>query len=171
MPDHTIVQRISDFLNGIGVPVLRKSLPDDTFLPGIRIEYGSLAIDPSKLKYPGDMLHEAGHIAVMPPSVRATAFSDAGDNLGEEIAAQAWSYAAALACNVPADVVFHPDGYKGSAARLKDYYESEERFAGLPLLACYGLTAMPGDKAGDDDCRFPQMKAWVRAHDDPALAQ
>ncbi len=166
-----IIRRIRDFLDSIGIPVLEKTLPDDTFLPGIQIEYGSLAIDPDKLKYPGDMLHEAGHIAAMAPSVRAKTFANAGDEMGEEIAAHAWSYAAALACDIPAEVVFHPNGYKGSATWLREHYESSERFAGLPLLAWYGMTAMPGQKASEDQMEYPQMKAWLRAHDDPALAQ
>ncbi|WP_417464704.1 hypothetical protein [Kordiimonas sp.] len=168
MTEAEITQRISAFLASIGIPVHEKPLPDNTFLPGIRIEYGSLAIDPDKLAYPGDMLHEAGHIAAMAPSIRAKAFDNAGDEMGEEIAAHAWSYAAALACGIPAEVVFHSNGYKGAATWLKEHYESDECFAGLPLLAWYGLTAVPGQNTNSDECVFPKMKAWLRAHDDPS---
>ena len=39
-------------------------------LPGITIEAGTLIIDAGKLLYPGDILHEAGHLATASPEVR-----------------------------------------------------------------------------------------------------
>ncbi|WP_417451179.1 hypothetical protein [Kordiimonas sp.] len=169
MNDSDYIENIRNFLNSIGIQVVYKQLPDDTFLPGLRIEYGQLAVDIDKLKYPGDMLHEAGHIATMAPTLRKTTFADAGTDMGEEIASQAWSYAAALACNVPPEVVFHEHGYKGAAQWLKEHYEGEQCFAGLPLLAWYGLSGAPG--CGDNGlARFPMMSAWLRAHDDPSMA-
>ncbi|WP_262690670.1 hypothetical protein [Kordiimonas aestuarii] len=164
------IRCISGFLNSIGIPVLHKALPDDTFLPGIRIEHGSLAIAPNKLKHPGDMLHEAGHIASMAPSARKTAFADAGGDMGEEIAAQAWSYAASVACGIPAEIVLHQEGYKGSATWLKEHYEGKECIAGLPLLAWYGLTSAPGMPNHKELPAFPAMGSWLRAHDNPSQA-
>ena len=37
--------------------------------------------------YPGDMLHEAGHLAVVPPERRLEMDKHAGDDGGEEMAA------------------------------------------------------------------------------------
>ena len=162
--------RIIAFLNDIGIPVELKDLPEGTFLPGVRIEHGGLAVDTARLSYPGDLLHEAGHIAVMPPSRRPEAFADAGADMGEEIAAQAWSYAAAKACDVPPEVVFHQHGYKGASNWLKEHYEGEHAFAGLPLLAWFRLTDMPAaDPEQIPETPFPKMKAWLRAHDNPSL--
>ena len=31
------------------------------FLPGLQLENGAIIIDPEKLFYPGDIIHEAGH--------------------------------------------------------------------------------------------------------------
>ncbi len=160
---------IIEFLNGIGIHVHLKPLPGDTFLPGVRIEHGALAVDPEQLRYPGDMLHEAGHIAVMAPSRRPQAYADAGPDMGEEIAAQAWSYAAAKAAGIPVELVFHDDGYKGAARWLRDHYEGDQCFAGLPLLAWYRMTDMP-DKSSPDRTGYPHMKAWLRQHDDPSTA-
>lgn len=173
MQAESYTQPIIEFLRGIGIPVHITELPDDTFLPGIQIENGALAVDLGKLAYPGDMLHEAGHIAVMAPTRRKQAFADAGADMGEEIAAQAWSYAAARASGTPPEVVFHENGYKGSATWLKDHYEGEECFAGLPLLAWYRLTDMPNPQ--EPSCTtahtYPNMKAWLRMHDDPSSAE
>lgn len=161
------------FLNKIGIPVLEKELPSDTFLPGMRIEHGALAVDRSKLKFPGDMLHEAGHIAVMPPSARAKAFANAGDDQGEEIASQAWSYAAAVACNLPAEVVFHDDGYKGDAQALREHYTGNSYgFVGSPLLAWYQLTTTPDPVRGNPEgtAVYPHMSAWLRELERPEEA-
>jgi len=59
------------------------------------IACGVLSIDEMRLLYPGDILHEAGHIAVTSPDVRGG--STFSSTPGEEMAAIAWSYAAALA--------------------------------------------------------------------------
>jgi hypothetical protein len=173
MQADSYIEPIFEFLEKIGIPVHIKDLPEGTFLPGIRIENGSLAVDLGKLAYPGDMLHEAGHIAVMAPSRRKEIFADAGADMGEEIAAQAWSYAAAKASSVPAEVVFHENGYKGAANWMKNHYEGEECFAGLPLLAWYRLTDLPNrqEPSGNTDHTYPNMKAWLRMHDDPSFAE
>ena len=52
--------RIVDFLRGIGLPVTEGSVPDDCFLPGVRIHHGTLVFDRQRLQWPGDLLHEAG---------------------------------------------------------------------------------------------------------------
>jgi len=173
MQADSYIEPIIEFLQKIGIPVHIKELPEGTFLPGIRIENGALAVDLGKLAYPGDMLHEAGHIAVMAPTRRKEAFADAGPDMGEEIAAQAWSYAAAKASGTPPEVVFHENGYKGSATWLKDHYEGEECFAGLPLLAWYRLTEMPTPQGSSHRLAhtYPNMKAWLRTYDDPSQAE
>ena len=54
-----LLARIVNFLNSIHISVVEKSLPTDTFLPGLRIEGGTIFMDLEQLKYPGDLLHEA----------------------------------------------------------------------------------------------------------------
>ncbi len=41
-----------------------------TFLPGLHLHHGVLQIDLDKLAFAGDILHEAGHIAVCEPQER-----------------------------------------------------------------------------------------------------
>lgn len=165
MSDERFFPQIMSFLKHIEISVLFKELPNDTFLPGMQIEHGSLAVDRAKLIHVGDILHEAGHIACMAPSKRAELFADAGDEMGEEIASHAWSYAAALACNVPPELVFHENGYKGSADWLCKLYQKGGT-NGVPLLQWYDMTKMP---VGDNDTeeQFPSMKRWLRPMDDP----
>lgn len=80
--------RIIDFLQQIGLTIRLAPLAADTFLPGVTLEPGGLIVDSERLLYPGDLLHEAGHLATMLPAQRSTAGSNAGSNMGDEIAAQ-----------------------------------------------------------------------------------
>lgn len=168
MTNSDVIDRIFHFLANIGISVSEKKLPKDTFLPGVTIETGAILIDRQQLKYPGDILHEAGHIAVAPPSIRSGMTCNAGEDAGEEIAAQAWSYAAAVACGVEPELVFHEGGYHGQGPGLADIYR-QGGWPGVPLLAWYGLTGMPqmDPNKPPDLPRFPEMKAWLRDLDDP----
>jgi len=89
-----LTQRIAEFLRGIGVAVRMGAIPDATFLPGIHIEGGGLVVEEARLAYPGDLLHEAGHLAVMTAERRGSIAGFAGEDGGEEMAAIAWSWAA-----------------------------------------------------------------------------
>ena len=61
-----LTARIAEFLDGIGIAVDAAELPGDSFLPGIALESGGLLVDGTRLDYPGDLLHEAGHLAAAP---------------------------------------------------------------------------------------------------------
>jgi hypothetical protein len=147
------VETIAGFFAEIGLPFQFAELPGPTFLPGVAIQRGVLTIDREKLLYPGDLLHEAGHLAVLPPAERTEADGDVGPDGGMEMAAIAWSYAAALHLGMPVEVVFHDEGYLGGAANLRQNF-AQRRYIGVPLLAWMGLTI------GD---RFPAMDRWLRS--------
>src|ERR1700760_125571 len=126
-----LTQRLVDFVTGIGIEVRLDTLGDDTFLPGLAIRDGTLVIDPERLAYPGDILHEAGHIAVADPAVRYAPTLTPSD--AEELTTLAWSYAAAVHLELDPAVVFHPDGYKGGSQALIRTF-TEGPFIGAPLL-------------------------------------
>jgi hypothetical protein len=146
------LEAITGFFAEIGLPFQFAELPGPTFLPGVAIQRGVLAIDREKLLYPGDLLHEAGHLAVLSAAERAELDGDVGPDAGLEMAAIAWSYAAALHIGIPVEVVFHDTGYLGGAANLRKNF-AERRYIGVPLLEWMDLTA-----AG----RFPAMDRWLR---------
>jgi len=152
---------IIDWLRQIGIGVRLEALNQKTFLPGVTLAPGGLIVDPERLLYPGDLLHEAGHLALMLPADRASTGSDPGQDMGFEIAAQAWSYAAAVALNLPAAVVFHPDGYKGSAEALIRIYSQGS--AGVPVLQWIGMTLDCKRAAALSAAPYPHMIRWLRA--------
>lgn len=146
-----LTNQIAGFLNAIGLAVRSGAVPEQTFLPGIHVEHGVLVVDEDRLLYPGDLLHEAGHLAVTPSADRGSLSGNTGDGAGEEMAAIAWSYAAALHLKLDLTVVFHPAGYKGgSESIIKNF--SQRRYVGVPLLVWMKLT----------DDRYPAMMRWLR---------
>lgn len=156
---HTIA--IAAFLAEIGIPVEAAPITEKTFLPGILIDHGRLLVDESQLQYPGDLLHEAGHLAVMEPARRAAAHGSPGDELGEEIAAMAWSWAALTHIGLPPEVVFHEGGYKGSSDSLIMTFQGGS-YPGLPLLQWFGMTYDARNAATHGVTPFPQMRHWLR---------
>lgn len=159
-------ETIVSFLETIGIPVHERKLMDTCFLPGIFMDRGKLLVDTRQLKYAGDMLHEAGHIAVMPPSARRERIGDAGADQAEEIAAHAWSYAAAVYCDIPPEAVFHEHGYQGNGSTMAGWYK-DGHWPGVPILAWVGLTGMPEQHGELGRPKFPEMKAWMRQIEDP----
>jgi hypothetical protein len=155
---------ILDWLQHIGLTVRFASLAEDTFLPGVTLEAGGLVVDPERLLYPGDLLHEAGHLATMLPAQRACTGPNAGSDMGDEIAAQTWSYAAAVHLGLPPEIVFHPTGYKGAAQTLIETYRDGN--AGVPLLQWMGLTLDRARAATLSVAPYPHMIRWLRTEMD-----
>ena len=153
--------RIVTFLRQIGIGVRHGAVPDDSFLPGILVDGDSLIVDEAKLKYPGDLLHEAGHLAVAPSAQRKRLFNDVSKNAGDELAALAWSWAALKHLDLAPEIVFHPNGYKGESAWLIDLFSSGGQM-GVPLLQWMGLTAEPHKAAELGMEPFPKMAKWLR---------
>ena len=155
------------FLREIGLKVSFADIPGKTFVPGILIRNGGLVIDPKRLRYPGDILHEAGHLATMPPAVRVNMNDDLGGDpihQGGELMAIAWSYAVCLHLDIDPHIVFHEDGYKGGGANIVEDFAAG-RYFGVPLLQWYGLTRDPANKENSQLPVFPEMLCWLNTDD------
>ena len=153
--DSPVIDRITSFLDRAGIAWRESSLTDSEILPGIRLEEGLLTFDREHLKWPGDLLHEAGHLAVTPPSRRAALTGTLEVEPADEMAALAWSYAAALACGIDPLIVFHEGGYKAGGAQLAQQF-AHGSGPGVPMLQWYRMTTA-----------FPQMSRWLREVEDP----
>lgn len=160
------LQMICDFINEVGIPCRQGPVPADSFLPGILISAGTVIFDTTQTLYPGDLLHEAGHLAVLTPNDRARA--DGGENISgdlaapaAEMAAIAWSWAAKEHLGLPASVLFHQAGYKGGAQSLIDNF-SAGKYLGVPILAWLGITREPRRDVSSGGPIYPQMEHWLR---------
>jgi hypothetical protein len=155
-----LMEGIIRFLLDIGFQIRRIELTQQTFLPGIAVDHGAILIDESKLLYPGDLLHEAGHLAVIPAEKRSRAQGDFSKRASEEMMAIAWSYAALVHLRLEPDVVFHEGGYKGWSGALIENF-TKGRYIGVPMLQWIGLTA-DEKRAKERGIRpYPEMIKWV----------
>lgn len=152
--------RIVAFLQHIGLRVQKGTVPGETILPGILVERGGLVYDDGRLAHPGDLLHEAGHLAVLPRIEREALHGDVATGPGEEMAAIAWSWAACVHLRLDHDVLFHPDGYRGGADALIDNFR-QQRYVGVPMLEWRGLTDYQRPGAAQSQTRYPLMKRWL----------
>jgi len=162
---HNLTNKIADFLREIGIAVISAELDKETFLPGILVKDGKLLVDEAKLAFPGDLLHEAGHLAVVPADLRESLSDEVvlpGINLSVlEAQAIIWSYAACLHLGIDPRIVFHEGGYKG---------KSESLLFNFGLGAYIGLTGLEENGMAFTERKaralgiapFPQMQKWLR---------
>ena len=136
-------ETILAFLDRIGIPYRETTLQDPTFLPGVTIDGGAVVFDRNHLSYPGDLLHEAGHIALTPTDERASlnqAVLDAQPaNESAEIGVLLWTFLACREIGLPPEIVFHAGGYKEGSTWLIEQFEGGNAI-GQPLLNWMGVT-------------------------------
>lgn len=163
--ENPLTNKIAEFLTEIGIEIVEAELEDETFLPGILVQNGKLLVDETKLKYPGDLLHEAGHLAVTPRSLRADMndevnIPDANMNAVESQAI-AWSYAACIYLNLDPRAVFHKDGYKGHSESLLLNFNLGI-YIGVNGLEEAGMTASEKLARDMKVKSYPNMLKWLR---------
>jgi len=148
------------FLKGIGLPVRFGEIGEPTVVPGILIDKGVIVVDEAQLKYPGDLLHEAGHLAVMPAARRSQIHRDVGNDPAEEMAAIAWSYAAALHLELDPAVVFHEAGYRGGSQSILENFAAGHYF-GVPMLQWPWFTEDGRTATANGRRPYPEMICWL----------
>jgi len=159
MFSNQLVRTLTGFLSDIGIPAVPASSLEKTVFPGLDIQHGCVLIDESRLEYPGDILHEAGHLAVTAPQGRGAERLNPGG--GDELSALAWSYAAALHLGLDPATVFYPASYHGLGDDLVRNF-AEGNYIGVPLLQWCGMTIEP-KKVSDASTRpYPHMLRWLR---------
>ncbi|SNR42587.1 hypothetical protein SAMN04487979_105209 [Flavobacterium sp. ov086] len=158
------LKKVLSFLNQIGINVIEKEL-DETFLPGLSLGPNCIYIDYKKLLYPGDILHEAGHLAVTTSAERnivgTSEMSASWPSDGEEMGAILWSFAAAKYLQLEPEFVFHPDGYKNGSDWLVSNFKNEV-YIGLPFLEWVGLCLGKERALKENKAAFPSMLKWIR---------
>ena len=156
-----ILRRIRAFLDRVGIPHHERTLEGACFLPGLRIEGGAILVDLERLSYPGDLLHEAGHIALERPSARAHLSQEVLGHRppaqSEEIGVLLWTFLAAREIGLPSEVVFHAGGYRGESSWLMSQFEAGT-WIGLPLLVWMGVVEPDGAGTG-------RVRSWLRVNE------
>ena len=131
-------------LNKIGLQAVFGNV-SDSFLSGVKIENGTLIVDRSCSI--SNLLHEAGHLAVLPKEYRVQANDDLSivllkmyDEVDcskeenrrymqcEDAESTAWAYAFGLKCGVPFDLIIDDEQYDGTG---RDVLESLKHGSGF----------------------------------------
>ncbi|MCA1919842.1 MAG: hypothetical protein LDL38_10615 [Flavobacterium piscis] len=158
------IKNVLEFLNDIGIDVIEKEV-NESFLPGLSLGPNCIYVDYDKLLYPGDILHEAGHLAVTTSSERnkvgTSEMSPEWPTQAEEIGAILWSFAAVNHLQLPLEFVFHPNGYKNASEWFISNF-NDKNYIGLPFLEWIGITLSKDRALKEDKEAFPAMQKWLR---------
>ena len=162
---NSATKKMIDFVQTIGIHVeLGPVPPEKEFVPGICIHHGGLLINIETLKYPGDILHEAGHLAVVSAKDRkkmdGILTNENKEAPAEEMMAIAWSYAAAVYLNLDPKIVFHEFGYKGGGGFIAENFANKNYF-GVPMLQWLGFTKDEKNAVKKGVLPYPHMLKWL----------
>ncbi len=165
LPMSELLNSIVTFLNRIGISTTAGQVSSESFLPGIRVTQGTLVFDPDTLRWPGDLLHEAGHIATTPSSLRVL-LNDALDDQftvphAGEAEATAWAYAASVYLQLDPSVLFHSEGYRGHSSGLIRSYTLGV-YPGVFGLVQAGMAITGPEASITGVAPYPHMQRWLR---------
>jgi hypothetical protein len=177
-----VFARAAAFLGSLGFTI-RVAPCTGGFLDEVEIAGGDLLVLRDTDDLAGELLHEAGHLAVLPERFRSKAAGDldgiframsdwfdvevpllgpdhpqvrAALQCGE-CEAVAWSYAAAVAIGIDTRIPF-ARGFDGEGLTLHDQVASG-RYFGVHGLAAGGMTDLPHWSSATP---FPMMKRWLQ---------
>lgn len=165
MFQNPLATKIVEFLTAIGIEIIPTRLESVGFLPGILVDRGRLLVDESELTYPGDLLHEAGHLAIAPSDVRASlggkVVIPGADMDAVEAQVTAWAYAAVVHLGLDPKALFHDGGYRGKSKGLIFTY-TVGVYPGAHGLQAAGMTATGEEARKLGIPPYPHMLKWVR---------
>lgn len=157
------LEAVVAFVNSIGLPLVA-GRPDlgPAFIPDAYcwIRQGVLYYHPTQA-HPGDFLHEAGHLAVLPGHVRSRAHGDvdALELMGpisgidhDDASAIAWSYAAALTAGVDPWLAFEHGFTDDELARNAFDEVRHHQHEGINCLVDIDMTTL---------ALYPKMDLWL----------
>jgi len=169
--------KIIDFLNSIGIRTKYCSYPIKGFLPNVFISAGVLYYTEDTL--PSDILHEAGHIAIIPEEYRAFCTGDmekcvqtiwakakAAGELEEidgymcrallqasDVEATAWAWAAGKFLEIPEAEIILDSQYEGNGKNIRFMLSTNSYFGINGLRAARMLKSVR---------EYPVLQKWTQ---------
>lgn len=173
---------VFEFLRSIGLMAEWKAGASG-FIEGVEIRDGILLVDPHARA--SALLHEAGHLAIIPSSFRGMAqsnidgvirtmlesisFTDPDSPLCRaamqcsDPEATAWAWAAGKHLKIPETLIIQNDEYDGSGADIRSMLRAG-RYLGINGLQHGGLCVRGGAQSmrKSDVPVYPQLKSWLQ---------
>lgn len=183
-------REVVTFLRGIGLAVTERQAPlqeGETFLPHVLVNQGGLEVVMEEA-YPGDVLHEAAHLAIIPAQFRPFAnwdLSEAESRMTQYLdehpmalatypedpvaraivqaadpEATAWQYAAAVHLKVPERWIFPRGSYEGTRIDMLRCLKASS-YVGINGLRAAGWTLLRPNPIRPDVPVYPKLKFWL----------
>ena len=175
-------QQVFNFLALAGLPVCWVDGASG-FVPGVRILNGALAIDPRKA-LASDVLHEAGHLCVVPGRFRHLMGEDVDAGVQAMLAqcrhldpdnplmvqvmqsgeceATAWSWAAGMHLGLDPQIIIENASFEGTGAQLRLALKMGHHF-GVHGLARAGFCDLRKNRPTSGPV-FPHLRRWLQTH-------
>lgn len=173
----TALERSVDFLREIGIST-EPSANSKGFLENIRIDHGILFYNPDHATA-ANILHEAGHLAVLPSKLRHKTGNDLDEtfiHLGDimdqafdmdnpdspemrallqcgETEATAWAWAAGKAIGLPEEIIIEDQDYDNSGADMR---------IALSLNCYFGINGLVAGYMATSVKTYPTLTRWLQ---------
>lgn len=174
---------VLDFLGHLGLPVHAVSrVPEGSFMATVFIRDGGLEVLPQATV--ADVLHEAGHLAVIPSRFRTYAQDDvdqAIERMFEALAdeaddtplmtaamhageteATAWAWAVGCYLGLPSDVIIQDADYDGTGADIRTAL-THGAYQGIQGIGHAGFCARGARDRAQGRPTFPTLAYWLQA--------
>lgn len=66
-----MIQKAIEGLRRLGIPIRLTQIRENSFIPGVWIDRGTLVVNPEHVFFLGDIFHESGHLAITPSRLRS----------------------------------------------------------------------------------------------------
>lgn len=176
-------ERVLGFLERIGIEVQRVDTLQGGFVPGIKIVAGCLQASP--VATVSDLLHEAGHIAIVPAAYRSMIEADADESTGRivdkaqlstldlqdpllirllqigDAEATAWAWAAGKYLDIPETLIIRDSDYDGGGAVQRQMLSMGRHF-GVHGLQAAGFCLVRANPYRSAATVYPQLKYWLQ---------
>ena len=174
--------RVMAFLNDIGIQTVFGEVPKDSFLREVAVVHGGLVVTPHAK--PSAVLHEAGHLALIPGQHRHKAHGDLfaviNEVLNEEwddpccegaiaaiqcgdLEATAWAWAAGLSLGLEGrDIIMDPE-FSNTGRSLRTALNAKA-YCGINGLAAAGLCVVKSPELSKASGLpiYPELARWVQ---------
>lgn len=171
-------QKVVDFLREIGIEVIIQSGAEG-FIEHIQIQQGKLLVDPDSS--PSALLHEAGHVAIVPPSFWHLLDGDLEQSFerifdevrslhlapdhplaravlqSSETEATAWSWAAGKHLGIPDNLIIEDKDFDKSGKIVRFQLQNVAHY-GIQGLIHAGFCS-PRYREGP---KYPQLLRWIQ---------
>lgn len=180
-----LIAQAIGFLREIGLSIQKEDNVSG-FSPGVEIRHGGLVVDPFNVQM-ADLLHEAGHLAIMPGQFRHLLNGNLMDGLEQALEAvsgfdpesplvravlqctdpeaTAWAWAAGCHLELPSEQIIRDQDYAGSGESIR-LALALRHYVGINGLDRAGLTAANERSAYITGLTvYPSLCRWLQPFD------